>query len=59
MCRREFIPQVDFLKYLGITYDGTLNWKSHVEKVASKATQALGWLRMRSVADDSGCEDIQ
>lgn len=34
---QEPIPQVESLKYLGIIYDGKLNWSPHIENVASKA----------------------
>uniref|UniRef100_L7LXP3 Putative tick transposon n=1 Tax=Rhipicephalus pulchellus TaxID=72859 RepID=L7LXP3_RHIPC len=39
------IPQVQSVKYLGVIYDGKLNWRMHIEHTATKASRAMGMLR--------------
>lgn len=41
----QTIQQVSSLKYLGVMYDPSLSWCSHVDSVALKGERALGRLR--------------
>ncbi|KAH8037863.1 hypothetical protein HPB51_018351 [Rhipicephalus microplus] len=42
------IPQVQSLKYLGVMYNEHLNWRPHIEYIATKAVRAMGVLRRLS-----------
>lgn len=41
---QEIIPQVDFIKYLGVIYDTNLSWRNHIDHVKSRATRAVGMI---------------
>ena len=40
----EFIKQVDSTKYLGITFDTNLTWKSHINEFCLKLSKTVGIL---------------
>lgn len=44
----EDIPQVQSLKYLGVIYNGNLNWRPHIEYLATKGARTMGILRKLS-----------
>ena len=36
---------VDAAKYLGVTIQGSLSWKAHIDNISKKANSILGFLR--------------
>lgn len=46
--REATIPQLASLKYLGVIYDQTMDWRPHINHIATKGERALGLLRRLS-----------
>ena len=42
---RNRIPQVDFLKYLGVTFSPRLSWNAHISRISAKTRPRAGALR--------------
>lgn len=43
--KNQVIPQVDSLKYLGVTYTSALDWKAHINASVTKAERAFGRMK--------------
>jgi len=41
----EALSQSNEFKYLGVTFDNKLNWKNHVDKVASRVSKRINVLK--------------
>jgi len=50
----EALSQSNEFKYLGVTFDNKLNWKNHVDKVASRVSNRINILK-RLAGSKWGC----
>lgn len=50
--RQDIIPQVESVRYLGVTYTEKLNWSPIIENMALKGARAVGMLHMQQATSE-------